>query len=454
MASHTGSKLWIVLAIDILLVNTALVVAAFLRFRGLPPEQNLEALITVLPWGSLVAAVILFSLGLYEQPWNLRARLGRTIVIATILTGLAYAAISYWARGFAVPRSVLLMAMPLTLLLLLAWRMVLMHFAMRSNGGRTVLVVGHPGEAAEVAQRFAEIPGGWFRVIGTRTPEIAARADFSLDGVDVLMLCQSVQRPQKETLLHRSADKGITTFVIPDLTEIMLSGQVPNAVADLPVLVYEPFGLTPGQRFEKRLLDLLVGVPAFVLSLPLMSVITLLIKLSGPGPAILRQERLGLNGQIFRMYKFRTMTHNAEAESGPALVWDDDPRITGLGSVLRRFRLDEIPQIINVLKGDMSLVGPRPERPELAQAIVQEVPNFKYRVMVPPGMTGLAQVMGLYSTRPVDKVRFDLFYMRNYSLWLDLSIMFRTLVVLLDRNAARGISTERAEGTVNPRTTD
>lgn len=146
----------------------------------------------------------------------------------------------------------------------------------------------------------------------------------------------------------------------------------------------------------------------------------------------------------FKLYKFRTMIVNAEKKTGPVLAYDRDPRITPLGRFLRASRLDELPQLFNVLKGDMSIVGPRPERQHFINEFTKDIPHFKYRIMVKAGVTGLAQVLGKYTTSPEDKARFDLLYIRNYSLWLDLKIMLRTLKVVFLKDKSSGVKEEKS----------
>ncbi|PGS52629.1 exopolysaccharide biosynthesis polyprenyl glycosylphosphotransferase [Bacillus sp. AFS041924] len=188
--------------------------------------------------------------------------------------------------------------------------------------------------------------------------------------------------------------------------------------------------------FIKRTMDLVFASLAFVISLPFVLFFIALIKIDSPGPALFIQERVGLNGKIFNIYKLRTMRLDAEV-NGPQWASTDDPRITKLGHFLRKTRIDELPQFVNVLRGDMSLVGPRPERAFFLVKFNHEVPGFTNRLTVKPGLTGWAQVNGGYELTPKEKLVLDLHYIEHQSIMLDIQIMFKTIKVVLTGEGAR-----------------
>ena len=187
-------------------------------------------------------------------------------------------------------------------------------------------------------------------------------------------------------------------------------------------------------RFFKRVFDLFASIFLLVLFSPLMALIAIAVKFDSPGPVIYRQKRLGLKGRVFTIYKFRTMRKDAEKHSGAVWAMQNDPRVTRIGRFLRATHLDELAQLFNVIKGDMSLVGPRPERPEIARDIVKQVPDYYSRLQVKPGITGLAQVRYRYDSCIKDvknKLRYDLFYISRANFWLDLAILFDTIEHIL-----------------------
>ncbi|GAB6137383.1 sugar transferase [Halanaerobaculum tunisiense] len=187
----------------------------------------------------------------------------------------------------------------------------------------------------------------------------------------------------------------------------------------------------------KRLVDIVVSVVGLVVTFPIMLVTAIAIKLESPGPIIFKQTRLGKHGEEFTLYKFRSMVENAEADTGAVWAKKNDTRVTNVGRFIRKTRIDELPQFINILKGEMTLIGPRPERPCLTEEFHEEYPGFKNRLLVTPGVTGLAQVKGGYDITPGQKYRLDKLYIKKRNLLLDLKIMFRTALVMILGDGAR-----------------
>jgi sugar transferase (PEP-CTERM system associated) len=200
------------------------------------------------------------------------------------------------------------------------------------------------------------------------------------------------------------------------------------------------FLITPFIRLLKKVLDLVFSSIILIFCLPVFPLVVLAIKLDSPGPVFYFQKRVGLNGTLFTIYKFRSMQVTSEQDAGPAWASEDDPRITRFGKLMRRTRIDELPQLVNVLKGDMSFIGPRPEQPEFVAQIRKITPYYMQRHAVKPGITGWAQVMYPYGASlgdAVEKLRYDLYYINNLSLFLDLYIVFETIKIILFRRGGR-----------------
>jgi len=220
-----------------------------------------------------------------------------------------------------------------------------------------------------------------------------------------------------------------------------ITGKVPIESIRLASLLFSP-GCYASRfhLFYKRFASIVVSIAGLLVSLPLLPFIVLAIKLTSPGPVLYRQRRVGRDGRVFHCYKFRTMRADAEADTGPTWALDDDPRITRVGKLFRQARLDEIPQLWNVLRGDMSLVGPRPERPEFVSALSEEIPYYHLRHSVRPGITGWAQIRYKYGSSVEDakeKLRYDLFYIKNMSVGLDLLVFINTIKVILLGSGAK-----------------
>jgi Undecaprenyl-phosphate glucose phosphotransferase len=220
----------------------------------------------------------------------------------------------------------------------------------------------------------------------------------------------------------------VNVRLIPDLFQLLTLKANIQDLDGFPVISIDDVALRGGKSAVKRAADILVSSLGLVILSPLFLVVALLIKLTSRGPVFYRQERMGLDGRRFRMIKFRTMVRDAEAESGPVMCRPGDPRMTRVGRILRKLSIDELPQLINVFKGEMSLIGPRPERPEFVKQFAGQIPNYMLRHKVKCGITGWAQVHGLRQDTPLDKrIEYDFYYIQNWSLGLDLKIIWMTL---------------------------
>ena len=243
----------------------------------------------------------------------------------------------------------------------------------------------------------------------------------------------------RNLILKYCFEQEIRTYAVPKISDLLLRSSDDLTLFDTPLLLSRNRGLTVEQEMIKRFMDVVFSLLAAVITLPFFAVIGAAIKLTDGGPVFYRQVRLTKGGKEFEIYKFRTMIQNAEAESGARLASEKDPRILPVGRFLRATRLDELPQIYNILKGDMSIVGPRPERPELAAEIEKEIPEFTYRLKVKAGLTGYAQVYGKYNTTSYDKLKLDLTYIRNYSILLDLKLIIMTPKIMLLKESTEGV---------------
>lgn len=235
-------------------------------------------------------------------------------------------------------------------------------------------------------------------------------------------------------VIEKCEGTNVSLKIVPDLYEIMSGQARTSQIYGFPLIDIMPELMPDWEKSMKRLIDIIMSLLLLIVSLPATLITAIAIKVESRGPVFYKQERMGLNGKTFKIIKFRSMIHNAEKQSGPVWSVKDDPRITKVGRFIRRVRIDEIPQIINIFKGEMSFVGPRPERPYFVEKLSQEIPLYKRRLKVRPGVTGWAQVKHKYDESVDDvrvKLRYDLFYIENISLRMDFKILFRTVFVVL-----------------------
>ena len=233
-------------------------------------------------------------------------------------------------------------------------------------------------------------------------------------------------------------EKNVRCYCSPKISDIMIMSSEKIHMFDMPLLLFRNRGLTVEQQAYKRVFDVIVSSVALVILSPLFALIALCIKCYDRGPVFYFQDRLTMDGKVFRICKFRSMVTDSE-KNGARLAARGDDRITPIGRVLRNIHFDELPQLYNILKGDMSLVGPRPERPEIAAQYQEEIPEFSYRLKVKAGLTGYAQVYGKYNTTPYDKLKLDLTYIENYSFFLDLQLIATTVKILFQKENTEGV---------------
>ena len=259
------------------------------------------------------------------------------------------------------------------------------------------------------------------------------------------VILYDIHSAKRNKILKICFENDIKTYATTKVSDILVRGASTLHMFDTPLLLYRNIGLTAEQRFIKRFMDIVVSLIGLIIALPFMIVTALAIKLYDGGPIFYKQERLTFNGKKFFVYKFRSMIVNAESKSGAVLASKNDSRITPVGKIVRACRLDELPQFINVLKGDMSLVGPRPERPEIADDYYKTLPEFGYRLKIKAGLTGYAQLYGKYNTTPYDKLQLDLMYIQNYSFLLDIKLILMTVKIMFMKESTEGFTKENSK---------
>jgi Undecaprenyl-phosphate glucose phosphotransferase len=449
---------------DLVLIAGCWLFAYYFRFYG-PIDSELP-IPPLAPYAwLLLPLVIVWSVsfkyfGLYRpRRISSRAREVWDIARASSFGALLLTAVTFFYRGFSFSRLVfVIFAVTSIVVLSLArvfFREILRVFRRRGFNLRHVLVVGTGKTAEKVIDALHAHPELGLRVVGVLSEGLKP-ADRSFGGTPILGSYQEI-RP----VLDRCAVDQVfiaLPFRAGDLLESIL-GDLSDTMADirlipdfhgyvtlrggieefegLPFISLQDTPLYGWNALVKRTLDLVVGGLTLIVFAPLMALIALAIKATSAGPVLFRQERMGLDGSRFEMLKFRTMVADAEQETGAVWATPDDARVTLVGRFLRRTSLDELPQLINVLRGEMSLVGPRPERPPLIEKFRAQIPKYMLRHKVKAGMTGWAQIHGWRGNTSLEKrIEHDIYYIENWSLWLDLKVLFLSLVRgFINRNA-------------------
>jgi sugar transferase (PEP-CTERM system associated) len=438
-------------AADAALAVLALVLGYFLRFGDLAGFAEMAE-----PGGLrllIVAALVLvsgFFCELYSRDQQYRGTdLAARIAVVMMVSLLALSAFYYLVPEAMIGRGFLSLS-----LILCGTMQFLLRRGLQALGGvpgfaQRVLVLG-VGPLAEVIEKTIQLSQGNYVLAGFVQPATdivtvpPERIVGSVDQISGLVRQQRASQvvvavterrgvlPVKDLLICKLS--GVDVLDSPSFYE-KLSGKLLIENIQPSWFIYSNgFRITVFKRFYKRLLDICFSLFGILLALPLLPLIALLVKLDSPGPALFRQIRVGERGREFEILKFRTMRRDAESGTGAVWSQQNDPRITRIGGFLRKTRLDEIPQLFNVLKGDMSFIGPRPERPEFIQQLSERIPYYNKRHFVRPGLTGWAQICYPYGASEKDaleKLRYDLYYIKNYSILLDLFIVLETIKVVL-----------------------
>lgn len=427
-------------AVDVLLVNCAFVTSFYIRF-GCDLQSrlsNFQAFVKIVPLLSACGIATLYFSGLYTN-WM---RKSKSFVVHSALTSaglivLAAIVVSFWERAFELPRTVFPIAFAILAPLLAASHLLAQHLHKSFLGGRLTLIVARDAQSVStLAKKFGQAHS-WYLVHKILTVEQLACLPFVLPEVETVVLGEMFRDRDHVVSLCVQARKEV--LLVPAVSHLLAFSSRTQLVDDLLMFSVQPPSLSAIQKVLKNTMDVLLSGVLSVLASPLMILAYCLIRLDSPGPAIYTQQRVGKDGKLFDVFKFRTMRIDAEEKSGPVLACERDPRVTMVGRYLRASRIDELPQLMNVLLGDMSFVGPRPERMCFVEQFERTTPSYRLRLDVKPGITGLAQVWGRYSTSVDDKLRLDLMYITNYSLILDLNIIMQTLRVVLLREGAEGV---------------
>jgi len=257
------------------------------------------------------------------------------------------------------------------------------------------------------------------------------------------VLLWDIDTPSRNTLLKYCYSKSIRVYMMPKIPDVLVKGAELVHLFDTPLFLTREMALSVEQRMTKRIFDILLSVLLIILTSPFMLITAIIIKLYDGGPVLYKQVRCTAGSKEFKILKFRSMKVDAEKDGVARLASKNDSRITPIGKFIRAVRIDELPQLFNILVGEMSFIGPRPERPEIIAQYVEEMPEFVFRMKMKAGLAGYAQVYGKYNTTPYDKLKLDLTYIENYSIWLDIKLMLLTLKILVKPESTEGIDSSQ-----------
>lgn len=452
---YVPTRLLVLLGGEIAAIYASFRLAVLIRFWG---QSDVVFYDTHGFWKVLFITALALLCSHYMELYDLPQLTSPNEMYARILTLLGtvcflLAFLTYFFPSFSVGRGVFLIGVCLLALTWTLWRWAYGRLVLLPAMRERVYLLGRGERASHIAETIRTREELGMDVVGWAEAWESNNDLPSGDSLGGILLQEARRYAVKRVIVALDDRRGkmpvqellnlrMQGVLIEDGATMLekISGQIEVDTLHPSALIFsDGFRLRPKHRLIRDLVSTILALALSIITLPLIPIIALLIKLTSKGPVLYRQRRLGFRNRIFNCYKFRTMRADAEADSGPTWALDDDPRVTKIGKFLRLTRLDEIPQIWNVLRGDMEFVGPRPERPEFIAQLTEEIPYYPLRHVVRPGITGWAQINYKYGNSVNDskeKLKYDLFYIKNMSLTLDLWILFQTVrTVLLGKGA-------------------
>ena len=442
----TKARKIIIMMIDLILYIGSFLLSFRLRYGAEIPIKNLEAFqgsIIYVIIGFVLVNILLGTYILYNK--SLGDFLFITI-IGQFIMALYIMALTFAGRWLAFPRSIILIVFFVGAILLFMWRAAVFKLYQRLSGSKRVMIVGMEKEVFEAVDNFTNTRSIRHVVTHVVLSDYYYNVRENLDNIDVVYLASQIEDAEKLRIYNLLMEKDKKFFLNTSFENLMMVRPNMMNIEDESIIEVSPFRIPSEDDIIKRWLDIIFSLLLIVVSSPIMLVAAILVKRSSEGPILYRQIRGTKERREFEILKFRSMGITAEQESGPVLATSNDMRVTPVGKYLRALRIDELPQLFNVLKGDMSIVGPRPERPFFVSQFEQQNPHYYLRHNVRAGITGYAQVYGKYASDFNSKLNFDLIYIKQYSLILDMKIMLQTIKILFDKVSSQGL--DEAERTI------
>ncbi len=438
--------MWIILSviIDALLINVGIIGSFLIRFGGILPSSNFCAYQTM--WMAITTIMLLALYGSGAYLWKKDGEDIHITILRAITSGMLVVIVVTYANrtiATAFPTSVFVISWFLNIFLLSGWRILIRELTMPI---KRVLIVGDGNEGRAVAEEIQKTPKSGYELIGfvgeVQSENTLGQYSNLLQIIEehqideVIITIPPINNQKLWDIVLSCEDERVKFKTVPDIYESVIGKLETIRIETIPLIDVNIQPISGWNRSLKRIIDISASLLTLLVLFPFLVIIAIIIKIDSPGPIIFSQERVGKNNRLFNIYKFRTMRADAEKSTGPVLAQKDDGRITKLGRFLRHTRIDELPQCLNVLLGQMSLVGPRPERMFFVEQFKTAIPGYSKRFKVRPGITGLAQVNASYDISPKNKLKYDLLYIKNYSIILDFKLMLKTLLVIFGQRGA------------------
>lgn len=437
----TTRRMFIIL-LDVLVYNLSIYASFWFKFGGEIPLRNFQTFESSAVFISIFFILLNMLLGTYIFYNRISSDIIFVTVIGQILMSLGIMIITFAGRWFAFPRSVIFYSFLIGVILLSIYRIAVYKLYMKLGSDKKVVIIGQEKDVAPAVQNFSTHKNNKHKVTAVIIGNCYENLVKLIDEIDIVYLASKLEEEEKIKIYQLVTQKDKKLFLNTTFENLItINANIMN-FEDESIIESTGFNIQPEDALFKRIFDIVVSLILLVIASPFMLLTAILVKATSPGPIIYKQIRITKDQKEFPIYKFRSMSATAEAKSGPVLAKSNDARVTPVGKFIRAVRFDELPQLVNVLKGDMSIIGPRPERPYFVNQFNEENPYYYLRHNVRAGITGYAQVYGKYVSDYNSKLKFDLLYIKKYSLMLDMKILLQTIKILFDKVSSQGMEDE------------
>lgn len=429
----------IIFFLDIIIYHLSFVISFLLRYDFSLSVFNYRIYQNVFPYIMMIFGALNILTGMYVLYNKRKIDLLYSTIINQILMMIVVTSLIFFSHSLAFPRSVIILSALISIVMLGISRIVLHNLNRRINGHKKVMVVGNPVNCKRVVRNFEEAHNDVYKVTDLVYSDYYKYVKENMNNVDLVYLTEELPVSDRNSILSLLTEMNKQIFLSSRFENLSILNADVMSIEDETFLKLKEFAISPELNFIKYVIDFIISVILIVITSPVLLITSILVKLTSPGPIFYKQVRITKDEKEFYILKFRTMSATAEKDTGPVLATANDARVTSLGKYLRSLRIDELPQLFNVIKGDMSLVGPRPERPHFVNEFKKENKHYYLRHNVRAGITGYAQVNGKYATDFNSKLNFDLLYIKEYSLILDIQILIQTIKTIFDKVSSQGL---------------
>lgn len=441
----TKTKKIVIVAVDILLYHLSILLSFYMRYQGNIPMYNYQAYEQAGVYIFVLFVLLNLLFGVYILYNKSITDFLYLTVIIQIITTISIMAVTFFGRWFTFPRSVLFISFLVSTIILFAWRVIVYKVYERFSGSKKVMVVGHEKDIKNAVFNIGQAKSKRHIVEYAVVSDYYNNVKQNLDKVDIVYLASDIDKDEKSKIYDLLVFEKKKLFLTTSFENLLLVNPNIMNIEDESIIEVSNFEISQEDGLIKRIVDVIFSLFLILLASPIMLVTAILVKVTSEGPVLYKQVRITKDGKEFNVLKFRSMSATAEKDSGPVLASSNDARVTTVGKYIRSLRIDELPQLFNVLKGDMSVVGPRPERPFFVDQFQEENTHYYLRHNVRAGITGYAQVYGKYASDFNSKLNFDLLYIKKYTLLLDVKIMLQTIKILFDKVSSKGLDEEEYE---------